>query len=92
MFDLFSDLEQAELILKEGKGTCPIMFDSIDDFHLQLKDELFDLQHQNIPNFENILIWFAPTSLWGSVLGDTEKELANRICKRAERWNKAVVK
>ncbi len=88
MFDLFSDLEQAEIILSKLNGGFSNKFNSVKEFHNVFVEELYDLKRQNVPDFGQICMWFAPTSTWDDFVGIEGMALANRIYERAERWNK----
>ncbi|MBF04811.1 MAG: hypothetical protein CMP76_16135 [Flavobacterium sp.] len=88
MFDLFKDLEQAEEVLSKLTGGSSNNFNSVEDFYNAFVEELYDLKGQNVPNFEQICLWFAPTSAWDDFVGLDGMELANRIYERAEKWNK----
>ena len=88
MFDLFSDLEQAEIILSKLNVGSSNKFNSVEEFHNVFAEELYDLKRQNVPDFGQICIWFAPTSTWDDFVGIEGMTLANRIYERAERWNK----
>ena len=89
LFELFNDLEQAELKLSEISGGYSGIFSSAKEFHKEFVEELNDLKHQNIPDFKRICIWFAPTSAWDDFIGLSGIELGNRIYERADKWNKA---
>lgn len=88
IFDLFKDLEEAEEILSKLTGGYSNNFISVEEFHNAFVEELYDLKGQNVPNFEQICLWFAPTSAWDDFVGIDGMELANRIYERAEKWNK----
>ena len=87
MLDLFNDLEQAEEILSTLNGGYSSKFNSVEDFSNEFVEELYDLKSQNVPDFEQICMWFAPTSTWDDFVGLKGIELANRIYERAKRWN-----
>ena len=87
MLDLFNDLEQAEEILSTLTGGYSSKFNSVEDFLNEFVEELYDLKSQNVPDFEQICMWFAPTSTWDDFVGINGIELANRIYERAKRWN-----
>lgn len=92
IFDLFSDLEQVEIILSKLKGGFSNNFNSVEEFYNVFVEELYDLKGQNVPDFGQICIWFAPTSTWDDFVGIDGMALANRIYERAERWNKNNLK
>ncbi len=90
LFELFDDLDQAGKILSEIKGGYSGVFDSAEQFYEVLKDEVYELKHQNSPDFKQICVWFAPTSVWDDFVGLEGMELANRIFERAYNWNKSI--
>ena len=83
LFELFSDLEQAEKILAKIKGGYSGTFTSTEQFYRALKEEVYDLKHQNVPDFRQICLWFAPTSTWDDFVGMEGIELSNRIYESA---------
>jgi len=89
LHELFYDLEQAEQMLSKIKGGHSGIFISAEQFHEALKDEIYDLKHQNVPDFGQICSWFAPTSVWDDFMGKEELELSNRIFDRADNWDKS---
>ncbi len=89
LFELFSDLDKAEKILSELNGGYSGNYTDAEEFHKEFVEELNDLKYQNVPDFERICIWFAPTSAWDDFVGTNGMELANRIYDRANKWNKA---
>ncbi len=88
LHELFNDLEQAGKILSEIKGGYSGIFISAEQFYETLKEEIYDLKHQNVPDFSQICSWFAPTSTWDDFVGMEGNELANRILERANNWNR----
>ena len=88
LFELFNDLDTAQKILSEIQGGYSGKFISAEDFCKAFEEELDDLKHQNVPDFRQICIWFAPTSAWDDFVGFEGMKLANRILGRADRWNK----
>ena len=88
MFDLFNDLEQAEIILSKLTVGFSNKFNSVVEFYNAFVEELNDLKGQNVPDFGQICLWFAPSSTWDDFIGIDGMVLANRIYERAERWNK----
>jgi len=89
LFELFNDLDKAEKILSELSGGYSGRFKDSEEFYKEFVEELNDLKYQNVPDFERICIWFAPTSAWDDFVGTNGMELANRIYDRANKWNKA---
>lgn len=89
LFELFNDLDAAQTILAKIQGGYSGNFISAEAFCEALKDELHDLNHQNVPDFKQICLWFAPTSVWDDFVGLKGTELANRILERANRWDMA---
>ena len=87
ILDLFKDLEKAKEILSQLTGGSSNSFNSVEDFYNAFVEELYDLKDQNVPDFEQICIWFAPTSAWDDFVGLDGMEIANRIFERAEKWN-----
>ena len=85
---MFHDLEQAQDILSKLTGGSSYHFDSVEDFYNAFTEEVADLKVQNVPDFRQICLWFAPTSIWDGFVGHDGMELANRIYDRAEKWNK----
>jgi len=58
LFELFNDLDKAEKILTElivGNSGNSV---DMKEFHKEFVEELSDLKHQNVPDFERICIWF----------------------------------
>ncbi|HKX86019.1 MAG TPA: hypothetical protein VJL37_05070 [Flavobacterium sp.] len=92
LIDLFQDLEQAEKILSKLTGGSSNNFNSVEDFYNVFVEELYELKGENVPDFEQICIWFAPTSTWDDFVGLEGLELANRICERARKWNEDNIK
>lgn len=92
LFELFADLEKAEKMLAEFSGGYSGKFYSAEEFHKALEEEVYDLRHQNVPDFSQICLWFAPTSVWDDFVGIDGMDLANRIYKRAEKWNDDNIK
>ena len=88
IFDLFIDLEEAEVILSKLTGGFSNKFNSVEEFYKAFVEELYDLKGQNVPDFRQICLWSAPTSTWDNFVGIDGMALANRIYERAERWNK----
>jgi hypothetical protein len=89
LFELFNDLDTAQEILAKIHGGYSGNFISAEAFRKAFEEELYDLKHQNVPDFQQIYLWFAPTSAWDDFVGSEGMELANRILERADRWNKA---
>jgi hypothetical protein len=89
LFELFDDLDSAQKILSEIKAGYSGNFISAEDFYKAFEEELYDLNHQNVPDFRQICLRFAPTSAWDDFVGFEGMELANRILERANRWNNA---
>jgi len=89
LFDLFEDLEKAEKMLAEFSGGYSGIFFSAEEFYKVFQEELYELKHQNVPNFNQICLWFAPTSVWDDFVGMSGLELANRIYERAYNWDKS---
>jgi len=89
LFELFNDLDDAKKILAEIQGGYSGNFLSAEDFCKSFEEELYDLNHQNVPDFRQICLWFAPTSAWDDFVGFNGMELANRILERASRWDDA---
>ena len=88
LFELFEDLESAREILTGIENGSSSIFPSAKDFYKAYYEELYDLRHQNVPDFKQICIWFAPNSIWNNFVGIREVELENRIFERATKWNK----
>ena len=88
LFELFDDLETAQKILSKIQHGYSGRFISAEHFFQALEEELYDLKHQNIPDFQQICVWFAPTSAWDDFVGANGMELANQIFERATKWNK----
>ncbi len=88
LLELFNDLDQAEKILSGLKGGHSGNFLDVVEFHKVFVEELNDLKTQNVPDFEQICIWFAPTSAWDDFVGTKGIELANRIYDKANKWKK----
>lgn len=91
LFELFNDLDEAQKILTEIEGGYSDFFISARDFYQAFEEELYDLKYQNVPDFQRICLWFAPTSVWYDFVGIDGMELANRIYKRASKWNEIIV-
>lgn len=89
LFELFDDLDKAEQILSKRNGGYSGNFTSVEEFYKEFIEELYDLKRQNIPNFNRICLWFAPTSAWDDFIGMDGIEFGNRIYERADNWNKA---
>jgi hypothetical protein len=87
LFELFEDLESAEKMLAEYSDGYSGKFLSAEAFCKAFKEEVYDLRHQNVPDFNKICSWFAPTSVWDDFVGISGMELANRIYDRANKWN-----
>ena len=92
LFELFEDLEKAEKLLAEFIGGYSGKFNSAEEFYKALEEEVYDLKHQNIPDFNQICLWFAPTSVWDDFVKTDGIELANRIYERAGKWNADNIK
>ncbi|UII20480.1 hypothetical protein [Fulvivirga ligni] len=91
LYELFDDLDKAEKILSELSGGYSGIFADVEEFHREFVEELNDLKYQNVPDFEHICMWFAPTSAWDDFVGLDGIELGNRIYERANKWNNASV-
>ena len=86
LFELFDDLDSAVKLVSEYNGGYSGVFLSAEEFHKAFSEELYDLKHQNVPDFKNICVWFAPTSAWDDFVGMEGIELGNRIFERAYRF------
>ena len=91
LFELFDDLESAEKMLAEFSGGYSGKFLFAEEFCIAFKEEVADLIHQNVPDFNQICLWFAPTSIWDDFVGINGMELGNRIYERANKWNNEVL-
>ena len=91
LFELFIDLDKAEQILSKLSGGYSGNFVSAEEFYKVFTEELNDLKHQNVPDFKQVCIWFAPTSAWDDFVGIDGMELGNRIYERANNWNKSSI-
>lgn len=87
LFELFEDLESAQKILAEFSSGYSRKFLSAEEFCKAFEEVVYDLRHQNFPDFNQICLWFAPTSVWDDFVGINGMELGNRIYERANRWN-----
>ena len=87
VLDLYNDLKQAEEILSKLTGGSSNNFNSVEDFHNEFVEELYEQKGENVPDFKKICLWFAPTSVWDDFVGFDGMELANRIYERAKKWN-----
>ena len=87
LFELFDDLDSALKLVSEYSGGYSGVFLSAEEFHKAFLEELYDLKHQNVPDFENICVWFAPTFAWDDFVGMEGIELGNRIFKRAYKFH-----
>lgn len=87
LFELFEDLESAEKMLAEFSGGYSGKFLSAEEFCKVFEEEVYDLRNQNVPYFNQICLWFAPTSVWDDFVGISGMELANRIYERAYKWD-----
>jgi hypothetical protein len=92
LFELFEDLDRAEKLLAEVVGGSAVPDISAQEFYEALSEEVYDLKHQNVPDFIQICLWFEPSSVWDGYVGAAGKELANRIYQRAGKWNEDNIK
>ena len=88
LFELFNDLDIALKILADYTGGYSGVFLSAEEFHKAFSEELIDLKYQNVPDFENICVWFAPTTAWDDFVGMEGIELGSRIFNRAYKYYK----
>ncbi len=86
--ELFNDLELALKQLSDYSGGYSGEFLSAEDFHDTVSRELNKLKDQNVPDFKNIWLWFAPTSAWDDFVGIKGLELGNRIFEKVSQLYK----
>ncbi|PKP19221.1 MAG: hypothetical protein CVU07_00320 [Bacteroidetes bacterium HGW-Bacteroidetes-23] len=87
LFELFNDLEKAEKLLAQFNGGYSEVFFTAEDFHKSLVEEINEKKYENVPDFRQICMWFAPTSVWDDFVGVDGMELANQIYERAYKWD-----
>lgn len=82
--DLISDVELAYKLISE----CALKEESphITYFKENLEMELFDLTHDNVPDFSRIWHWFRPQGEWSQLTDNLNEELREQIYYRSTRW------
>ncbi len=57
-----------------------------------LEQELFEVTHDNAPDFCNIWHWFRPSGEWSQWMNNSNEALRERIYFRSNRWkNEALI-
>ncbi|MTI29441.1 hypothetical protein E1171_01310 [Cytophagales bacterium RKSG123] len=86
--ELIADLHRAEKLLSEFKVGYSNNFLSAEEFHKTLVEEIYELEHDNVPDFTQIWHWFAPTCDWDDLTNMDGFELGNRIFNRVDKWKR----
>lgn len=82
--ELITDVEQALTLLSdlEKEKENPHLHYFIESLEL----DLFDLTHDNNPDFSNVWYWFRTHGDWDQLTQNFNQELRGRIYFRANRW------
>ncbi len=85
LYDLIQDLKVSFQILDQiNDPTNLILKEFIEDF----EEELFNVSHDNFPDFTQIWEWFEPAGKWNIMVKNDYEELRKRVYFRADRWKR----
>jgi hypothetical protein len=84
LYDLIEDIEKSYGLLAERthEGNNP----HLAYFKESLEIDLFDLNHDNVPDFSNVWHWFRPDGEWRQLTKKSSEEIRESIYYRANRW------
>lgn len=85
LLELINDLTEAQKLIENFDSPLSSVFI---DFKDDLEGELFDVSHDNVPDFTQTWKWFESNGLWNQLLLDENEELRIRIHSRADRWKR----
>lgn len=82
--ELIDDAQRAYQLISD----CALLDDDphIEFFKESLELELFDLTHDNVPDFSNVWQWFRPEGEWSQLTNHKNEELREQIYYRSNRW------
>lgn len=83
--ELIQDLTKAQEIINQNYDNKN---QKLKKFIAEFDEELYNVSHDNVPNFTKFWKWFEPNGTWAQLIQNKNNDLMSRIYHRADRWKR----
>lgn len=81
---LIEDLRIAQQLIEQNRDAIETR--EFKKFASEFDEELFDVSHDNVPDFTQTWKWFKQGGEWDQLLKNIDNDLRERIYFRADKW------